>query len=188
MLTEAIQEKPDAPVFVFATPVTVSEGLYSATGLTGIQRPVVYIEQSCPGLANKISSNLEEKAVFAEIMECCQKALESAESHLNLNPNQHPIVFLGCTHYSFRADLFVEAFSDLGFPKITLLDPVPASAISLAQDHFCSEGTGRIWIEIISPYRLPDVEQKTIATLLDQISPITAEAFRNGQVMPELVD
>ena len=188
LLTEAIQEKPDAPVFVFATPVTVSEGLYSATGLTGIQRPEVYIEQSCPGLANKISSNLEEKAVIAEIMECCQKALESAESDLKFNSHQDPIVFLGCTHYSFRADLFVEAFSDLGFPRVTLLDPVPASALSLAQDQFCSEGADRIQIEFISPYRLPDVEQKTIVSLLDQISPMTAEAFRNGRVMPELVD
>ncbi len=75
LLTEAIQEKPDAPVFVFATPVTVSEGLYSATGLSGIQRPEVYIEQPCPGLANQISSKLEERAIFAEIMECCQKSL-----------------------------------------------------------------------------------------------------------------
>jgi len=188
LLTEAIQEKPDAPVFVFATPVTVSEGLYSATGLSGIQKPKVFIEQPCPGLANKISSNLEEKAVYSQIKECCQKALESAESHFRFNPHQHPIVFLGCTHYSFRADLFVEAFSDLGFPKITLLDPVPASALSLAQDHFFPEGTDGIRIEFISPYRLPDVEQKTIATLLDQISPMTAEAFRNGRVMPELAD
>ncbi|MDP6765477.1 MAG: hypothetical protein QF691_05480, partial [SAR324 cluster bacterium] len=124
----------------------------------------------------------------AEIMECCQKALESAESHLRFNPHQHPNVFLGCTHYSFRADLFVEAFSDLGFPRVTLLDPVPASALSLAQDHFFPEGTDGIRIEFISPYRLPDVEQKTIATLLDQISPMTAEAFRNGRVMPELAD
>ena len=188
LLTEAIQEKPDVPVFVFATPVTVSEGLYSATFLSGIQRPEVYIEQPCPGLANQISSKLEERTIFAEIMECCQKALESAESNFRFNPHQHPIVFLGCTHYSFRADLFVEAFSDLGFPKITLLDPVPASAMSLAQDQFFFEGIGRIRIEFISPYRLPDVEQKTIATLLDQISPITAEAFRNGRVMPELAD
>ena len=188
LLTEAIQEKPDAPVFVFATPVTVSEGLYSATGLSGIQKPKVFIEQPCPGLANKISSNLEEKAVYSQIKECCQKALESAESHFRFNPHQHPIVFLGCTHYSFRADLFVKAFSDLGFPKITLLDPVPASALSLAQDHFFPEGTDGIRIEFISPYRLPDVEQKTIATLLDQISPMTAEAFRNGRVMPELAD
>ena len=188
LLTEAIQEKPDAPVFVFATPVTVSEGLYSATGLSGIQKPKVFIEQPCPGLANKISSKLEEKAVYSQIKECCQKALESAESNFRFNPHQHPIVFLGCTHYSFRADLFVEAFSDLGFPKITLLDPVPASALSLAQDHFFPEGTDGIRIEFISPYRLPDVEQKTIATLLDQISPMTAEAFRNGRVMPELAD
>ena len=72
LLTEAIQEKPNAPVFVFATPVTVSEGLYNATCLSGIQRPEVYIEQPCPGLANQISSKLEEKAIIAEIMECCQ--------------------------------------------------------------------------------------------------------------------
>ena len=188
LLKEAIQEKSDAPVFVFATPVTVSEGLYSLTGLRGIQRPDVYIEQPCPGLANQISSKLEDRAIFAEIMECCQKALESAESHLKFNSHQDPIVFLGCTHYSFRADLFVKAFAELGFTKVTLLDPVPASALSMAKDQFFSEGTDRIRIEFISPYRLPDVEQKTIATLLDQISPITAEAFRNGQVMPELVD
>ena len=188
LLTEAIQEKPDAPVFVFATPVTVSEGLYSATGLSGIQRPEVYIEQPCPGLANQISSKLEERAIFAEIMECCQKALESAESHLKFNSHQDPIVFLGCTHYSFRADLFVKAFAELGFTKVTLLDPVPASALSMAKDQFFSEGTDRIRIEFISPYRLPDVEQKTIATLLEQISPMTAEAFRNGRVMPELAD
>ena len=188
LLTEAIQENPVAPVFVFATPVTVSEGLYSVTGLRGIKRPEVYIEQPCPGLANQISSKLEERAIFEEIMECCQKALESAENHLNFSSHQDPIVFLGCTHYSFRADLFVEAFSELGFPRITLLDPVPASAMSLAQDQFLSEGTDRIRIEFVSPYRLPDVEQKTIATLLDQISPITAEAFRNGRVMQELGD
>ncbi|MEC9171065.1 MAG: hypothetical protein VYC97_00565, partial [SAR324 cluster bacterium] len=102
--------------------------------------------------------------------------------------HQNPIVFLGCTHYSFRAALFVEAFSELGFPRVTLLDPVPASAMSLAQDQFFSEGTNGIRIEFISPYRLPEVEQKTIATLLDQISPITAEAFRSGRVMPELAD
>ena len=188
MLTEAIQEKPDAPVFVFATPVTVSEGLYSATGLRGIQRPEVYIEQPCPGLANQISSKLEERAIFAEIMECCQKALESAESDLKFNSHQDPIVFLGCTHYSFRADLFVEAFAELGFPNVTLLDPVPASALSLAKDQFFPEGINGIRIEFVSPYRLPDGEQKTIATLLDQISPITAEAFRNGRVMQELAD
>ena len=186
LLTEAIQEKPDAPVFVFATPVTVSEGLYSVTGLRGIQRPQVYIEHPCPGLANQISSKLEERAIFAGIIECCKKALESAESNFRFNPHQHPIVFLGCTHYSFRADLFVEAFSELGFSRVTLLDPVPASGMSLAQNHFISEGTDGIRIEFISPYKLPDVEQKTIATLLEKISPITAEAFLNGRVMPEL--
>ena len=79
-------------------------------------------------------------------------------------------------------------FSHLGFPRVTLLDPGPASALSLAQDQLFSEGTDGIRIEFISPYKLPDVEQKTIATLLDQISPMTAEAFRNGRVMPELAD
>ena len=187
LLNEAMQRNPSAPVYVFATPTTVSEGLYNISRIFKRNKPSVYIEQPCPGLASMISSDLEKKVVQDEVFECCKQALACSESALHQNPNEGPIVFLGCTHFSFRSDCFKEAFAELGFPEISLLDPVPEAANKLIQEHRLQKQEGGIQIQFISPYRLPELEQKTISALLNQISPQTAQAFLNGSVLPGLV-
>ena len=68
-----------------------------------------------PGVGQSDLLEAGRKGYFCGDHGMLSKALESAESDLKFNSHQDPIVFLGCTHYSFRADLFVKPLLNWDF-------------------------------------------------------------------------
>jgi glutamate racemase len=187
LLEQMIHNHPLQPVFVFATPTTVKEGLYSLNKLINEEKSVMLVEQSCPGLASMISSNSDEKVIQNILYDFCQKALKSLKLDVNKFQSFRPIIFLGCTHYSFRQELFIKVFKELGFQDVTLVDPIPEAASLLSKEPILEKQEGGIQIKFITPYHLPEKEKKTVFSMLNYISPLTGEAFLNGSIVPELI-
>ena len=186
MLENAIGKYPGSPVFVFAAPTTISEKIYGRDAIKTADSELKIYEQPCPGLASLISSDSEGEKVEEAICEFCKDALTLWDGSRADSSEGVPIVFLGCTHYSFRAESFVKAFSSLGYPEIQLIDPNPAAAEMLA-GIFREDGTGgHLEVEFLTPYPLPASERNGMGRMLEDLPPQTAAAFRQARVIPEL--
>ena len=186
MLEDAMENYPGSPVFVFAAPTTISEKLYGKDTIKSADSKLKIYGQPCPGLASLISSDSEGAKVEDAVREFCREALARWDGSRADSSEGGPIVFLGCTHYSFRAESFVKAFASLGYPEIQLIDPNPAAAEMLA-GIFREEGTGgHCELEFLTPYPLPASERNSMGRMLEALSPQTAAAFRQALVIPEL--
>jgi glutamate racemase len=103
------------------------------------------------------------------------------------------LIFLACTHYGYRQDLFQKAFNEEGFSNITLLNPNLASAENLVKTfsnnlNYISTESKAFSVEFVTPYAIPDQEIITLTQLLSPISPATADALKNAKICPELLN
>ena len=186
MLEDAMEKYPGSQVFVFAAPTTISEKIYGRDAIKTANSELKIYGQPCPGLASLISSDSEGAKVEDAVRGFCQEALARWDGSRADSGEGAPIVFLGCTHYSFRAESFVKAFASLGYPEIQLIDPNPAAAEMLA-GIFREDGTrGQCELEFLTPYPLPASERIGMGRMLEDLSPQTAAAFRQARVIPEL--
>ena len=78
-------------------------------------------------LANEISNDSDGSKVKKRIQYWVKKSLKQLKG----KTVEHLIVFLGCTHYSYRENIFKMAFINEGFSKITVLNPNYAAAEKL---------------------------------------------------------
>ena len=187
LLKSAMSQQPKATVFVFASPTTISEGIYTRYLSNSGYFKQKIIKQSCPGLATMISSDLDKLMVQNAVNGFCREALAKWNNAHPESAQIVPIVFLGCTHYSFRKECFVDAFAEIGFPEIQLLDPNPVAAEMLLQDTNPIESDKGLELEFLTPYPLPNQEIHTINTFLEKICLNTSKAFRQPYVIPELI-
>ena len=103
------------------------------------------------------------------------------------------LIFLACTHYGYRQDLFQKAFNEEGLCNITLLNPNLAAAeylVKTVSNNLNSSSTESkaFSVEFVTPYAIPDQEIITLTQLLSPISPATADALNNTRICPELLN
>ena len=103
------------------------------------------------------------------------------------------LIFLACTHYGYRQDLFQKAFNEEGFCNITLLNPNLAAAENLVKTvsnnlNPSSTESKAFSVEFVTPYAIPEQEIITLTQLLSPISPATADALNNAKICPELLN
>ena len=186
MLADAMEKYPSSQVFVFAAPTTISEKIYGRDAIKTADSELKIFGQPCPGLASLISSDSEVAKVEDAICGFCKEALARWDGSWVDFGEGVPIVFLGCTHYSFRAESFVKAFASLGYPEIQLIDPNSVAAEMLAGIFREDETGGQCEQEFLTPYPLPASERNGMGRMLEDLSPQTAAAFRQARVIPEL--
>jgi len=161
-------------VAIFGTPTTIDEGTYAGILQAGGVDAARIISQACPGLADTISEDRRGDAAGAEISRFVRAVVDRLPSSAG-----GLLVYLACTHYGYRKELFASAFRDAGLePRV--LDPNALAVDDLfgsAPDRGPDEPEVEVPVEVVSRYRIPPTAIETISFFLEEISPRTVRAF-----------
>ena len=173
---------------IFGTPTTIkAKSLQNELCRKGVKKERI-ITQECPNLATQISNDPDGLIVEESIQQWVRKALRKLpENHKNTL-----LVFLACTHYGYRQEIFQKSFYEEGLKSINLLNPNYAAAeflkkIVSKKMNSNKTKSNKISIEFVSPYAIPKKEIITLTQLLSPISPVTAQALQNSRICPELL-
>ena len=187
LLLNGLNVNHNSKTILFGTPTTISTKIFQNQLLkNGISNERI-ITQACPNLASKISNDFEGAEVSKLIHKFVKKTLR------NIPNDKIPlIVFLGCTHYIYRENLFYHSFSLEGFKNINILNPNFASALYLRDLVFLEKKKlklerNKISLEFITPYAIPEQEEKTLTKLINPVSKNTSSALQNAIICPELI-
>lgn len=135
-------------LLVLATATTVASRAYS-------QLLSKTLAIACPGLADTISSDLEGTWVIEKIQHHLHQVKEEF-------PTARSLVLLGCTHYGWREDLFLQAFQQRNW-EVELINPNRIAAAWLAERWKLVPES-----RFISAYPTPLYEQTTLQALLQR--------------------
>lgn len=183
LIEQALKEHPKAGVFICATDTTVDEQIYSTRLKASGIAPERLVEQAFTGVATMISNDSSGNSVYPHLCRFAQQA--KAQTSIDF---EQAFVFLGCTHYGYRAEQFAQAFAELGASPVFLLNPNEHCNPFLSSEPFhASEPTLPLEkIRFLSRYRLPDNEVSNVAQILEVTSSRTANALRNYEHQPQL--
>ena len=148
-ILEKIKEFGYSRLLILATPTTISSGVYDRL-LPDTQ------SIACPGLADVISSDLTGTRIIENIR------LFLSGANPPLSPGK-VIVVLGCTHYGWRENLFLEALDDIGIEP-SLINPNKIAAQQLVKQWSLDEA-----IRFVGAYSTPMEERKTMMYLLENV-------------------
>ena len=188
LLLESLYKNKRATALIFGTPTTINAKTFQNELFQhGIEQSRV-ITQACPELATQISNDPEGSFVAARIRYWVQQAL----SQLTVDNSVPLLLFLGCTHYAYREELFRISFKEEGYSHISILNPNHATAESLRnivlQDQVTDNNQlADISLEFLSPYTIPEQEIITLSHLLKPVSVETVAALQNSRIAPELL-
>jgi len=189
LLVDSFIKFPKAKAIIMATPSTVSNNDFQRELINVGMSKNQIVAQSCPNLANEISNDPEGSKVEKRIQYWVNKSLQQMQG----KTTDHLMLFLGCTHYSYRENMFKMAFINEGFNKLTVLNPNYAAAEKLKNYVLNDESINYVLknnfsINFLTPYAIPELEKITLNKLLTPISPETSQALINAQIVPELLD
>ena len=148
-ILEKTKEFGYSRLLILATPTTISSGVYDRL-LPDTQ------SIACPGLADVISSDLTGTRIIENIR------LFLSGANPPLSPGKS-IVVLGCTHYGWRENLFLEALDDIGIEP-SLINPNKIAAQQLVKQWSLDEA-----IRFVGAYSTPMEERKTMMYLLENV-------------------
>ena len=189
LLLKNIRNVSKSKIIIFGTPTTIHTKIFEEPLIRmGISKNRIFV-QECPKLASKISNDFDGLEVSKLINEFVKISLKN----LCTNPKDPLIVFLGCTHYAYRQNFFLNSFSLEGYNNLNIINPNLASAIYLKNFILKLQSnavlkTSKISIEFVSPYSIPIQEKTTLINLLDSVSVDTALALKNEIIYPQLVE
>ncbi len=127
LLLESLHQNKRATALIFGTPTTINANTFQDELFQhGIEQSRI-ITQACPELATQISNDPDGSFVAARIRHWVQQAL----SQLTADNSEPLLVFLGCTHYAYREELFRKSFIQEGHTQISILN------LNLATAEFC---------------------------------------------------
>ena len=186
LLLDNIKKDRRSKIIIFGTPTTIHTKIFEERLLKkGISKNRIF-SQACPNLASMISNDFDGYKVSKLINEFVKKSLNNIRS----NPIEKLIVFLGCTHYAYRQNFFLNSFRLEGYNNLNILSPNLASAIYLNNFILKNKSefkTNKISLEFVSPYSIPIKEKYNLSKLLYLESIDTALALKNEIIYPELL-
>lgn len=179
MLT-VFANKNDVSFIVFATPTTIEEGVYGkALHKHGVPARQV-VEQACPGLPDAISN--DDSGILAR--QLLSEFVPAALGQFDSTP-QNLVAFLGCTHYGYQADQFEKAIQAL-VPGATVLNPNQGSVDTILSSFKTEPGDGKLTIEFIARYVIPDVVINSLSVYIGEQAPTTLSALKGFTYLPGL--
>ena len=179
-MLSAFAQENDISFIVFATPTTIEEGIYgNALREHGIPSSQI-IEQACPGLPDAISNDDSGKLAHKLMSDFVPMALKQFSS-----VPQNLVAFLGCTHYGYQADMFERSLQAL-VPKARVLNPNQGSVDSILSRFDNEPGDGRLTIEFITRYVIPEVVINSLSVYIGEKAPGTLSALKSFTHLPEL--
>ncbi len=183
LMATALKTEPDSAVIILATPTTIEENTYTANlvhqGIPGLRISA----QACAGLANTISNDSSGLEVEELIDKYLGLALEKFERQYTKY-----ILYLGCTHYGYRRDIFSEVADKKGI-NVVIINPNESASndfYNFDKSAATENSTGVVSVEFLTRYPIPEQEIATITAFLTPISIETASALQNYRHIPDL--
>ena len=189
MLLSSLLNEAQSSAIIFGTPTMINANTFQNEMYKKCIEEIRIISQSCTNLATQISNDPDSTFVERRIRHWVQKAiLQMPEKHIDTL-----LIFLACTHYGYRQNLFQKAFNEEGFCNMTLLNPNLAAAENLVKTvsnnlNTSSTEPKAFSVEFVTPYAIPEKEINTLTQFLSPISPATADALNNAIICPELLN
>lgn len=183
---EAIQDKlkefPEATVIIFATRTTISSEAHKKLLVQrGIPAEQI-IGQACHKLAGAINRGYDSPETMTLLRKYIQEALSKLPA-----PAKMILASLNCTDYGYSLQQFKQVFGELGFSNVVFIDPNPFLADKILKSKLgnCFPQT-EVSIKVVSKTPIVEKEIISIGSLLERISPATAEALRHYTLDPQL--
>ena len=179
-MLSAFEHENDISFIVFATPATIEEGVYGKSLRKHNVPASQIVEQACPGLPDAISNDGSGKLAYKLLSKFVPAALE----RFNSIP-QNLVAFLACTHYGYQANQFEKMLQAL-VPGARVLNPNRGCVDTILSRFETQPGNGKLMIEFISRYVIPDVVINSLSVYIGDKAPTTLSALKNFTHSPEL--
>jgi glutamate racemase len=183
LITEAFKKNNNAGVIILSADTTDEENIYPKH-LIDVHIPQKNIvSQACTNLANTISNDITGEKIYDLI-----------DKYLTLAIKQLPdifdylIIYLGCTHYGYRQELFEMCLKRKGV-KYMIINPNKHFFDNIIKKTITSgEKFKQVnsKVEFITHYPIPIREINTISKYINNISPETVHALQNYTVAEDL--
>jgi glutamate racemase len=186
-LVRHLIRSPQSNVVIFGTATTIEAKTYPTLLVNAGVPGARVVSQACPDLADTIS---EDRQGFAA-KELIDRYVRTAAAELE-TLSAPCLVYLACTHYGYRQELFSAAFQDAGVqytilnPNEFAVDDLFESARDALHDPPIARHRMAIDVEFVSRYRIPETALETITHFLSDVSPATVHAFQNFTHAPDL--
>lgn len=179
-MLSVFENENDASFIVFATPTTIEEGIYGiALRENGVPDSQI-VEQACPGLPDAISNDGSGLLAGKLLNTFVPAALEQFDP-----VPQNLTAFLGCTHYGYQARQFENALHAF-VPDARVINPNQGSVDTILSSFDTEPGNGRLTIEFVTRYDIPEIAIKSLSVYIGKQAPATFSALKNFTLLPEL--
>lgn len=182
LISQQFKENPEATVIIFATKTTIGSNAHKDLLVSRGYSSDQIVGQVCHRLAGAINRGYNSEETMGMIQNFVDEALEK------LDNRKIPIfASLNCTDYGYSMQQFRDAFAEKGYPEIKIIDPNPRMADFLFESQYSNRHPEtEVTVEIISKTIIKEEEITSTGSLLQLISPRTAEALRDYQYEPKL--
>lgn len=184
LIAREFDENPDATALIFATKTTIGSNAHKNLLVRQGYPADQIVGQACHKLAGSIERGYDSEETIGYIRQYVTEALEKIS-----NPEMPIFASLNCTHYGYSIQQFKTVFAEAGYPDIEIIDPNPQMADFLFKPPYINRyPKTNVTVEVVSKTKISDQEIESLAKLLQQVSPATADAFQNYKDDPELFD
>jgi len=163
-------------IIILAAPTTIAENTYHEKLIAeGIPANRI-ISQPCPELANTISNDSAGSMIGNLVSRYLSNALDKSTATCD-----RYLIYLGCTHYGYRQDIFKQEMDKYQRPY-EIINPNDAVTIDLFPAKNISHSTskpGQVNIKFITSYPIPKREMVNLSNYLKNISSATVNALKN---------
>ena len=183
-IQKALEEDSTANVLIFATKTTIQQNKHKEMLIErGMEEDRIFT-QACPGLAGGIERGTHSDETVGLVDKYVTEILS------NTPQDGNPIyVSFNCTHYGYISDVFANKFEQKNRPAEKLIDPNPKMADFIFKDELKNRYSNtEVNIKIVSQPELPEEKLESIGSLIEKISPNTAQAMLDYEFTPELFE
>lgn len=184
LIAKQLDQNPDATALIFATKTTIGSNAHKNLLVSRGYPERQIVGQACHKLAGSIERGYDSEETIGYIKQYVTEALEKI-----YNPDAKIFASLNCTHYGYSMQQFKDVFAAVGYPEIEIIDPNPQMADFLFKPPYIHRyAKTNVTVEVVSKTKISEQEIKSLAKLLQQVSPATATAYENYQYNPDLFD
>jgi glutamate racemase len=184
LLVEGLRNFPGSAAIIFGTPTTIEE----ATHLKKLRKqgfaPERIFLQACPELENYIERSVQGEETEMLIDAYVEEALQKIP-----DPKPKLLASLNCTHYGYSLELWKKAFASRGLQSAVFLNPNSRMLDFLFEKkkpvRFAKT---EVDARVISMVEISQERISSIASWLQGVSPLTAEALRGYELQPDLFE
>ncbi len=184
LIAREFERTPEATAVIFATRTTIDSEVHKkileARGIA----PKKIVAQACHKLAGAINRGAGSEETKGLINGFVAEALARVPK-----PAVPLFASLNCTDYGYSVDFFRQAFAAAGYPDIPIVDPNSRLADFLFAPPLLHRFPGtQVTVEVVSKTIITDEMIHSIGSLLQTVSPPTAEALSVYRHDPQLFD